>query len=128
MDASKLRQRVLNLDEERRKLLAQILRPLGMVSGSLYQMKRKCGHSGCKCTKGELHSSWYLSRLIEGRTKLDYIGRVVPEWLDEAVRRYQNYQNIRARVRKLDSEISECLNLLRDVKVKNFEQAKKEHR
>jgi len=128
MDASKLRQRVLTLDEERRKLLHLILRALGMVSGSLYQMKRRCGHPGCKCAKGDLHSSWYLSRLIEGKTKLDYIGRVVPEWLDEAVRRYQTYQSILARVRKLDLEISECLNLLRDMKVKRFEEAKKEHR
>ncbi len=128
MDASKLRKRVLNLDEERRKLLHQLLRPFGMLSGSLYQMKRRCGHSGCKCTRGELHRSWYLSRLIEGKTKLDYIGRVVPEWLEEVVRRYQSYQSILARVRKLDAEISECLKQLRDRKVKTFEEAKKEHR
>lgn len=122
MDSSKLRQKVLGLDEKRRNLLSEVLRPLPMVMGYLYQMRRRCGNPHCKCMRGELHGSWYLSRRREGKTKLSYVGRVIPEWLSERARRYQRHQKILASIRKIDHEISSILNQLRDEKVKSLEQ------
>jgi len=77
-----------------------------MVSGSLFQMRRQCGNPRCKCARGELHASWYLSRHWEGKTKLTYIGRVVPDWLQKRVGRYQIHQKRLAAIRKIDAEIS----------------------
>lgn len=126
MDASKLRQKILQLDNRRRELLDRVLRPGPMVVGSLYQMKRKCGKPGCKCTRGQLHASWYLSRAEQGRTKLSYIGRIVPNRLAERVRRYQRHQKFLARIRKIDTQISGHLNQLRDQRVQSLEQAQRE--
>ena len=126
MDFSKLRQKIRLLDEQRRNLLRQVLRPFPMVLGSLFQMRRQCGNPRCKCARGELHASWYLSRRREGKTKLTYIGRVVPDWLQKRVGRYQRPQKRLAAIRKIDAEISKGLNQLRDERLQSFEQAHKE--
>ncbi|MDH7514221.1 MAG: hypothetical protein QHH14_14865 [Clostridiales bacterium] len=125
LDPSNLRKRIVELDDRRRDLLAQLLRPSPMVIGYLYKMRRRCGSPRCKCSRGELHSSWYLSRRQEGRTKLTYVGRVVPQWLGERVGRYRQYQKRLAAMRKMDAEISRLLNQLRDEKVQTLEQATK---
>lgn len=97
-----------------------------MVAGSLFQMRRQCGNPRCKCARGELHASWYLSRHKEGKTKLTYIGRVVPDWLSRRARRYQSHQKRLAEIRKIDTEISKGLNQLRDEKVQSFEKAQEQ--
>ncbi len=126
MDASKLRQKVHRLDEQRRLLLQQVLHPLTMIAASLYEMRRRCGNPRCKCARGHLHASWYLSRHQEGRTKLTYIGRIVPDWLAKRIHRYQQHQKTLARIRKIDAEISGSLNKLRDEKLESFEEAQKD--
>lgn len=126
MDMSKIRQKIYQLDKERSKLLSRVLRPGKMVRGSLYQMWRVCGNPNCKCTKGEKHASWYLSQRIEGKTKLTYIGRVVSIWINERVHRYQHYQKILVQIRKIDTEISNSLNKLRDAMVQTIEDVRKE--
>ena len=128
MDSSKLRKKLLELDDRRRKLLGHVLRPLPMIIGYLYQMRRRCGNPRCKCARGELHASWYLSRRKEGKTRLTYVGRVVPEWLSERVKRYQRFQKTLAAIRKIDVEISGILNRLRDDKIKSLEQELKDRR
>ena len=127
MDASKLRQEIRHLNTERNKLLNRVMRPRRMVKGSLYQMGRSCGNPNCKCAKGEKHISWYLSRKIERKTKLTYIGRIVPSYLAERVKGYQRHQKLLARIRKADSRISDCLNQLRDAMVETIEKARKKH-
>lgn len=107
-------------------MIQKVMRPLPMISGSLYQMSRRCGNPRCKCARGHLHVSWYHSRAVKGRTKLTYIGRIVPDWLGIRVHRYQKHQKILAAIRKIDAEISGCLNRLRDEKVQSIEQAHKE--
>ena len=120
MDLSRLRQKILLLDQKRLSLIKTLLRPLTMISGSLYQMHRPCGNPRCKCARGELHSSWYLSTRKDKKTKLIYIGKIVPEWLSTRVRRYQSYQKTLTEIRKIDSEISVTLNQLRETKMKIF--------
>jgi len=121
VDLSRLRQKIILLDEKRLSLIKRLLRPLPMISGSLYQMHRSCGNPRCKCARGELHSSWYLSTRKDKKTKLIYIGKIFPEWLSTSVRRYQNYQKTLADIRKIDSEISVTLNQLRETKLKTFD-------
>jgi len=121
MDLSRLRQKIILLDEKRLFLIKRLLRPLPMISGSLYQMHRSCGNPRCKCARGELHSSWYLSTRKDKKTKLIYIGKIVPEWLSISVRRYQSYQKTLADIRKIDYEISSTLNQLRETKLKTFD-------
>jgi hypothetical protein len=121
MDDDSLRQRVRDLDHRRRQLIEDALRPLPMVVGYLFQMRRRCGHPGCRCAKGKLHASWYLSRRVAGKSKLSYLGRIIPEWLGPRVRRYRDFQRSLASIRKIDREISVLLNGLREEKVRRLE-------
>lgn len=121
MDLSKLRQKVYQLNMERSKLLSRVLRPGKMIQGSLYQMRRGCGNPNCKCAKGQKHTSWYLSQRFEGKTKLKYIGRILPAWLTEMVYRYQYHKKILAKIRKIDNEISNLLNQLLEAMVEPIE-------
>lgn len=121
MDAATLRQRVRDLDHRRRQLIEDALRPLPMVVGYLFQMRRRCGQPGCRCARGRLHVSWYLSRRAAGKTKLSYLGRIIPDWLAPRVRRYRDFQRSLASVRKIDREISALLSKLREQKVRTLE-------
>jgi len=58
-----------------KQILARI-RAIGpVVHGSLVEAKRTCGNKGCKCARGQRHSAFYLSRSIEGRTRLEYVSK-----------------------------------------------------
>ena len=114
MDETARRQRVRALDKERGALVAAALRPASMTRGSVYQMARRCGNARCRCARGELHVSWYLSDRKKGRTQLAYVGARVPRELAERARRYQEYQRRLARIRTIDREVSRHLNAMRD--------------
>ena len=124
MEISALRQRVRDLDFRRRQLIDEALRPLPMVVGYLFQMRRRCGRAGCRCTKGRLHVSWYLSRRLAGKTQLSYLGRLIPEGLAPQVRRYRDVQRALAAIRKIDREISGLLNRIRDDRLSSLEQSR----
>lgn len=128
VDLSRLRQRVDRLDKERRAHIRQLLHAQEMIQGSLYQMERRCGKPGCRCVEGEKHVSWYLSRALGGRTKLTYIGRIVPAWIEVRIKRHQRYHRLLARIRMIDTAISDCLNRLRDERTKTIEKALKERK
>lgn len=122
MSASSLYQRVRDLDLRRRQLIEDALRPLPMVLGYLFQMRRRCGRPGCRCAEGKPHVSWYLSRRREGKTALSHLGQIVPEWLAPRVERYREVQQSLAAIRKIDREISELLNRIRDHQLKSLEE------
>jgi len=52
------------------------------LRGSLVQMHRTCGKSGCRCQQGEKHPALYLSIKSGGRRSLVYI----PAELEQKVR------------------------------------------
>ena len=128
MRPSKLRQEINRLNRERGKLLNRAMQPAKMVKGSLYQIGRTCGNPNCKCAKGYKHLSWYVSRAIEGKTKLTYIGRIAPSWLANRVKAYQHQQKLVARIRKADARISDCLKELREGMVETIEEAWKKRK
>ena len=93
--------------------LARTLRTLQldlpMVQGSLYLLRRKCGKPNCRCTRGELHASWVLTRSESGKNRLysvppDQRGRLRP-----LTREYRRWQLARARLVK---QTTRLLNLI----------------
>jgi hypothetical protein len=58
------------------KQILSRIRKLGpMVRGSLIHNRVRCGKPTCKCARGEVHSAYYLSRRIEGKTRMDHIAK-----------------------------------------------------
>lgn len=39
------------------------------IRGSFYYLKNTCGKKNCKCTKGQLHTSLYIQKTSDRKTK-----------------------------------------------------------
>jgi hypothetical protein len=66
---SSLRSQLLKAQEELPKLLEDCLGREPLLPGSLYTLKRKCGKSNCRCSRGELHESTVLSYRGNGQPR-----------------------------------------------------------
>ena len=84
--------------KDERRLLTRLRKfldqPIGLAHGSLVRMERKCGSKGCRCTRGELHASWYLSVWKDGRTHMVYIPKVWEQRVREWVQRDKEIREI----------------------------------
>ena len=98
------------------RALARSLRTLQldrpMVQGSLYLLRRKCGKPNCRCTRGELHASWVLTRSESGHNRLysvppDQRGRLRP-----LAREYRRWQLARARLAKQSATLLRLIDQL----------------
>lgn len=89
-----------------RQLLAR-MRALGpMVHGSLVEAARTCGKKGCRCARGEPHTAFYLSRRVEGKTRLEHVSRDHVKW----VRRWRTeHERLLALVEDLTTALLEEL-------------------
>ena len=106
---SRLRQFLVQLCNEIRKLTNPFLSDLPVIKGSVYELKRKCGKAGCKCAQGELHCRMVVSASEKGKTRL----RVIPSgFLVEVqgkVRRYQELRQARARLVEVHKKILQVM-------------------
>jgi hypothetical protein len=71
-----------------------------VIKGSVYELKRKCGKPGCKCTRGELHRSMVVSDSEKGKKSL----RVIPHgFLVDVRSKVRSYRRLRrARTRLVE--------------------------
>jgi len=95
---SRLRQSLLLLLEEMKGLLEPFFSDQPVVKGSVYELKRKCGKPGCKCSQGALHARMVLSASEGGQTHLRVIPRGFLVQTHQRVKRYQQLRRARARV------------------------------
>ena len=89
---SRLRQSLGHLSYQIRDLIRPCFSDKSVIKGSVYELKRKCGKPGCKCSRGQLHSSMVLSSSERGRTRLQVIPRGS---LFEVKSKVQGYQKLR---------------------------------
>ena len=99
-DLSSLRQQLWRAYAALAHTLRRLQRSEPMVRGSFYLLRRKCGKPNCRCARGELHTSWVLTRSESGRSRLygvpaDQRGRLRP-----LTREYRLWQLARARLVK----------------------------
>jgi len=98
---SRLRQSLVHLISEMKQLIEPFFSHKPVMKGSVYELKRRCGKPGCKCTRGQLHTSMVISASEGGKTKLQVIPR---GFLVEVQNKVRNYQELR-RARKRLVEI-----------------------
>ena len=106
---SRLRQSLVQLSNEIKKLTNPFLSDKPVIKGSVYELKRKCGKPGCKCAQGELHCRMVVSASEKGKTRL----RVVPSgFLIEVqvkARRYQELRQARTRLVEVHKKILQTM-------------------
>ena len=98
---SRLRQSLLHLVEEIKRVIEPFFSNRPVIKGTVYELKRRCGKPGCRCARGELHGRMVVSASEGGKTRL----RVIPQGLllevQTKVGRYQEHRRARARLGEL---------------------------
>jgi hypothetical protein len=107
---SRLRQEIYNLQRKHARLVQQMLKSRGMVKGSMVTLARRCGKPGCKCTRGEKHTSKYMSISEEGKTRMVYLKPGMEIKVGEAAERYRRFRSARARLVKVQKVILDLFN------------------
>lgn len=59
--ASRLRQEIRRVQANVDTHMESLLSRRTLLSGSIYEWKRRCGATNCRCTRGDLHRSWVFS-------------------------------------------------------------------
>lgn len=95
---SRLRQTLLHLAGEIKGLVEPLFSDLPVIKGTVYELKRKCGKPGCKCSRGDLHRSMVVSASEGGKTRLQVIPDGFLVEVQGKVRRYQELRRVRARL------------------------------
>ena len=106
---SRLRQSLVDLADEVKRLIEPFLSDQALIKGSVYELKSKCGKPGCKCTKGQLHRRMVVSASDKGKTRLRVIARGFVSEIQNKVRRYQRLRRARARLVVLHKEMLEVI-------------------
>ena len=95
---SQLRQTLLRLASEIKGLVEPVFSDRAVIKGTVYELKRRCGKPGCKCTRGELHARMVVSASEGGKTRLQVIPKGFLVEVQGKVRRYQELRRVRARL------------------------------
>jgi len=95
---SRMRQSLRRLANEVNRLVEPFFSDQPVIKGTVYELRRRCGKPGCKCTQGELHARMVVSASEKGKTKLRVIPRGFLGEVQERVRRYQELRRARARL------------------------------
>jgi hypothetical protein len=76
--------------------LRALQRDRPMVQGSFYRLRRKCGKPNCRCTRGELHESWVITRSEQGQDRIYSVPTDQRAQLRQWTAEYRRYQRARA--------------------------------
>ena len=98
---SRLRQTLLHLGDEIKRLIEPFFSDRPVIKGTVYELKRRCGKPGCRCARGELHTRMVVSASEGGKTRLQVIPKGFFVEVLAKVRRYQEHRRARARLGEL---------------------------
>ena len=106
---SRLRQSLVQLVNEMKRLVEPFFSDRPVIKGTVYELRRRCGKPGCKCARGELHARMVVSASEKGKTRLRVIPRGFLGEVQEKVGRYQELRRVRARLVAIHREILKIL-------------------
>jgi hypothetical protein len=109
---SQLRQTLHRLAGEIRGLVEPCFSDKPVIKGTVYELKRRCGKSGCKCARGELHRRMVVSASEEGKTRLQVIPRGYLVEVQEKVGRYQELRRMRTRLGAIYQKMLEVMDAM----------------
>lgn len=125
MDLSQIKKKIHFLEVQREKTLDYLLHPKDMVAGSIYTVYKKCGNKNCRCASGEPHGPfYYLSRKVDGKTRLTFVRRADEEEVEERAYNYKKYIKAAADLKKIDRKIYGYLKKIKEQKTKGYEPGK----
>jgi hypothetical protein len=104
-DLSRLRQRLLQAREEWQRQLELLLGERGpLIRGSFGTRRRVCGTPNCRCARGELHESKYLTASDEGKARQVHVPAGDEVMVAAGVDGYRRFHERRSRLAALTQE------------------------
>ena len=95
--SSRLRLRLRQALEKHQKQVDHLVGESGpLIRGTFGTRGRVCGAAGCRCARGELHQSKYLSAREEGQTRQVHVPAGDEIEVQEGVERYRRFRQVRA--------------------------------
>lgn len=112
MNLSRLRQELSEANRLYQAQLRVVMSHKGMMSGSVYLLRRKCGKEGCRCRRGELHESWVHQCRENGVQRT----RMVPKGMRSRWRaltdEYRRFRLARREMTRLSARMLELADLI----------------
>ena len=120
---SNLRQEIVNLREDRKKLEDSLFRPKKMIRASLVFLANYCGKKDCRCKKGFPHGPYpYLSEKKKKKTRMTYVKKKNFYEIKAEAEEYARFQHRLARLRKTNEKIRSLLEKIRDINCREVEE------
>lgn len=120
-DASRRRQRLSATAEAYQLLIEALLVERGpLIRGSFGVRARVCGKAGCRCTRGELHESKYLSATVDGQVRLVHVPSSDEFRVAECVARYRRFQQARKKLAEIAKRQLELVDALGHVLLASY--------
>jgi len=118
---SRLRGEAKGLLQLCERLVEELLRPGPLMAGSFYEMYKRCGRPGCRCTRGELHGPFPVLSISQARRRST---RSVPRGRVREVRRktaaYRAFQQKRRRLEGAMRRLAEIVKSIRDANLEEL--------
>jgi len=120
---SELRQEIVDLREDRKKLEDSLFRPKKMIRASLVFLANYCGKKDCRCKKGLPHGPYpYLSEKKKKKTRMTYVKKKDLYEIKAEAEEYAHFQHRLARLRKTNEKIRSLLEKIRDINCREVEE------
>ncbi len=120
---SDLRQRIVDLREEREKLENSLFGPKKMIRASLVFLSNYCGKKDCRCKKGFPHGPYpYLSEKRKRKTRMTYVKKKDLYEIKAEAEEYTRFQHRLARLRKTNEKIRSLLEEIRDINCREVDE------
>ena len=120
--AQQYTKKIERLLDERSKLERILLQEKRLIKGSVITRFKKCGRKDCRCaTENQPHGPYlYLSRNIEGKTRLKRIKPEEETWVVQYASNYREFRKARERIVKINAAILDLINTLEELKSENY--------
>ena len=120
---SDLRQRIVDLREERERLENSLFRPRKMIRASLVFLSNYCGKKDCRCKKGFPHGPYpYLSQKKKRKTRMTYVRKGTLYKIKAEAEEYTRFQHRLARLRKTNEKIRSLLEEIRNINCREVDE------
>src|SRR5437763_490048 len=114
---SSLRQQLAQAQHLLPGLLEVCFERTPLLPGTLYALRRKCGKTACRCTRGQLHQSTVLSYRGEGRSQNISPAAEQVDSLRTMTQHYRQCRQTRVQLRRWFAHLLQLVDALQDARV-----------
>ena len=102
---SRLRLRLRQVAEKQQLQIDRLVGESGpLIRGSFGTRARVCGNPGCRCARGELHESKYLTASDVGTNRQIHVPAAEEMDVQQGVERYRKFREMRAELVDINKE------------------------